>query len=42
MSSSFRTPYDRIQFRRRRSRTIAWLLFLTFISAIFIARILVR
>lgn len=40
MSSTHRTPYDRIQSRRRRSRTIAWLLFLLFIAAIFVARIL--
>jgi hypothetical protein len=40
MSASFRTPYQRIQSRRRRSQTIAWLLFLAFIAAIFAARIL--
>lgn len=42
MSPSVRTPYDRIQSRRRRSRTLAWLLFLTFIAAIFAARIVLR
>jgi hypothetical protein len=40
MSSIIRTPYDRIQSRRRRSRTIAWLLFLLFIASVFAARIL--
>jgi hypothetical protein len=41
MSTGFRTPYDRVTARRRRSRAIAWLLFLAFIASIFIARIVV-
>lgn len=42
MSAEFRTPYDRLTARRRRSRAIAWLLFLMFIASIFAARIVLH
>lgn len=42
MSSGFRSPYDRVMARRRRSRALAWCVFLFFIASVFAARILLR
>ena len=42
MSMSYRSPYDRLMARRRRSRALAWCFFLLFLAAVFVGRILVR
>jgi hypothetical protein len=42
MSMGYRSPYDRMITRRRRSRALAWCFFLLFLAAVFVGRILVR